>query len=50
MLTLLMSHLVIFTLILAQTTDDPVTNTILQVGNIHSESSEEAAIVRIGLR
>lgn len=45
-----MSRLVTFTLLLAQTMDDPVTNTILKAANIPSESLEEAAITRIGLR
>lgn len=40
----------IFIFIPSQTMDDSVTNTILKAGNIPSESSEEAAIVRIGLR
>lgn len=45
-----MSRPVIFIFIPSQTMDDSVTNTILKAGNIPSESSEEAAIVRIGLR
>lgn len=45
-----MSSLVNFTLIQAQTIDDPATNTILKAGSIPSESSEEAAVVRIRLR
>lgn len=45
-----MSHLMIFTLFLAQTTDDSATKTISKAGNIPSESSEEAAVVRKVLR
>lgn len=45
-----MSHLMIFTLFLAQTVDDSATKAILKAGNTPSESFQEAAVIRKMLR